>query len=350
MKEWSESNKLNPMNSLKGLVFYEHFKKILGWMDGKNELPAPVEASLDPTNACQQHCFYCSSNQYLNDKSSKRWGIDYMQELFEHLAEWGVKGYCWGGREATLNIRLAEATRYAHTCGLEGAIVTNGIYLPDDLLDALMLLRWIGVSVDSTSPEIYKKVRGTDDCEKVWQNIGRLANKKQKTDVDVRALVLPETIDTLYDTCYRAREVGATCFHSRPADLQRKDLKIAQTLNLNMDRVAEIFDKCHELETKDFHVYTVVHKFDSSFKAVHRFKRCLAAPIVMQLCCNKRKYICVDHRLDARYEVKEWGSQQHLDLINSIVPDRDCSRCTWATYNQIISEVVINDSMEINFP
>jgi pyruvate-formate lyase-activating enzyme len=349
MTEWSKANKYNPMNSDKGLAYYEHYKKIMGWMDGKNELPAPVEASLDPIAACNNKCYYCSSNRYM-DSRAKRWGRDYFEDLFSELCEWGVKGFCWGGREATLNLRLADATRMGVLLGLEGAIVTNGVYLPDDLLDALLLCKWIGVSVDTTSPEVYKQVRGTDDCVKVWTNIKRIAGKKTKTTLGVRALVLPETIDTLYSTALMARESGANFVHIRPADLERKDLAIAQKMNLNIPKIQEIFDKCHELETDKFAVYTITHKYDENFKVKHNFRRCLASPLVLQKCTDKKNYLCVDHRMDPNYEVKEWGSKQHLDLINSIVPDRDCSRCTWGSYNTQMEQVVVEDRMHLCFP
>ena len=350
MVEWSTNNKYNPMNSAKGLTYYENFVKILGWMDSKNELPPPIEASLDPTSACNNKCYYCSSNRYLQDKSSTRWGRDYFEEVLCHLAEWGVKALCWGGREATLNPRLAEANRMAHLLGIETAIVTNGVNLSEDLMDALLLCKWIGVSVDTTDREVYKQVRGTDDCEKVWDNIAKFGKLKTTTTVGVRALVLPETVDGLYNVCLRARESGATFCHIRPADLERKDLHIAQKLNYNMEKIKGIFDKCHELETPEFGVYTVTHKYDEDFHVEHRFKRCLASPLVWQLCADKQQYICVDHRMDARYEIKEWGSDQHRELIKSIVPDKNCSRCTWGSYNEQIEQVVVKDSMHRGFP
>jgi sulfatase maturation enzyme AslB (radical SAM superfamily) len=349
MIEWSKKNTYNPMNSMKGLTYYEHYKKILGWMDGKNELPAPIEASLDPISTCNNKCYYCSSNQY-NDKIIKRWGLDYIEDLMVDLSTWGVKAFCWGGRESTLNLRLAEATRLGVTCGMEAAIVTNGVYLPDDLLDTLLLCKWIGVSVDTCNPKVYQKVRGTDDCLTVWRHIAILARKKTTTTLGVRALVLPETIDTLYQTCYAAREVGASFCHIRPADLERKDLAIAQKLNLDMPKIKDIFDKCHELETPDFGVYTVTHKYDENFHVKHDFKGCLASPLVVQICTDKKRYLCVDHRMDSHYEVKEWGSDQHRDLIKSIDPAKECSRCTWGTYNQQMEQAVLEDRMHLCFP
>jgi len=348
--EWREQNIYNPMNSMaKGLTYYGHYQKILAWMDGKGELPPPVEASLDPTSACNNQCYYCASNRYIGTHIT-RWGIDYIEDLMVKLSTWGVKAYCWGGREATLNLRLAEGTRIGVLCGLEGCIVTNGVYLPDDLLEALLLCKWIGVSVDSCDPEVYRRVRGTDDCQKVWRNIERIAKKKTTTMLGVRALVLPETIDTLMMTTQTARNAGANFIHIRPTDLERKDLAIAQKLNYDIPKIKDIFARCHELETPSFGVFTITHKYDENFHVQHRFKKCLASPLVVQICADKKMYLCVDHRMDARYVVQEWGSDQHRDLIKSIEPDRDCSRCTWGTYNEIMEKVMIEDSMHLNFP
>jgi sulfatase maturation enzyme AslB (radical SAM superfamily) len=353
MIEWTQQNKYNPMNSDKGLTYYEHYKKILAWMDGKGQLPAPIEASLDPTTACNNNCYYCSSNRYLNENPT-RWSTNEIENIFGTLHETGVKAFCWGGREATLNPRLAAATRMGIDLGMEAAIVTNGVHLPFELMDALLLCKWIGISVDTCDPEVYKKVRGTDDCDTVWRNISFLTNKKcysgSKTVIGVRALILPETIDTIYLTTLKARECGADFMHIRPADLERKDLHIAQQMNLNMEKIKDIFEKCHELETPDFGVFTITHKYDENFHVKHNFKRCLASPLVVQICADKKMYLCVDHRMNPKYEIKQWGSPEHLAMINSIKPDIDCSRCTWSSYNQQMEEVVIEDKCHLNFP
>ena len=113
--EWSEANTFNPMNSVaKGLTYWEHYKGILGWMEEENPLPPPIEASLDPTAACNNSCYYCSSNRYVGRHNVKHWGVDYMTALLSGLVGWGVQAYCWGGREATLTPGLAGATRLAN--------------------------------------------------------------------------------------------------------------------------------------------------------------------------------------------------------------------------------------------
>lgn len=353
MIEWSEKNKYSSFNSYKGLTYFENYKKIVGWFDGKNELPPPIEASLDPVNACNNNCYYCNSQRYLREEPAhlKRWGIEYMEELLINLSNWGVKGFCWGGGgESTLNLRLAEMTRAGVLLGMECSIITNGVLMDDALVDALLLCRWIGISIDSAHPAIYRQVRGTDDCLAVLNNIKRLVAKRKKTDIAMKVLVLPETIDTIYYTCQVAKELGVQDFHVRPVDLERKDFYGKVKLNLEMKRIKDIFEQCHKLETPDFHVFTVTHKYDENFHVKHDFKRCLASPLVAQICTDKRKYICLDHRLEEKYEIKEWGSDEHRKMLQGVDPDRDCGRCTFGEYNKQIEEVVIHDKMCRSFP
>ena len=350
MIEWS--NKYNPMNSDKGLLYYEHYRKIVGWFDGRNELPPPIEASLDPVNACNNNCYYCNSQRYLREQPLhlKRWGRDYMEDLLIALSTWGVKAFCWGGGgEATLNPRLAEMTRGGVLLGMEAAIVTNGVDLDDDLMKALLLCKWIGVSVDTNHPATYKTIRGTNDCMEVWDNISRLAYKKKSTTLGVRALVLPETTDGMVSTCETARNAGADFFHVRPVDLERKDSNRAK-LDLDMEKVRYIFDECRKLETRDFKVFTVTHKYDENFHVKHDFEKCWASPLVTQICTDKKSYVCVDHRLEPRFEVKGWGSDEHRELLQGINPSEECGRCTWSSYQKQIEEVVLKDSMHRNFP
>jgi MoaA/NifB/PqqE/SkfB family radical SAM enzyme len=338
---------------MKGLTYYEHYKRIDGWFKGKNDLPVPIEASLDPIKACNNHCYYCNSQRYVkaDQFATRRWGFEFMEETLVKLAEWGVKAFCWGGGgEATLNKNLRGMTRFGTSLGMECSIITNGIALDDELIDELLLCRWVGFSLDSANSEVYKKVRGTDDCLKVLSNIGKMAKKRVKTDISIKCLVLPETIDTLIETCKVARELGVQDFHVRPVDLERKDFKTLHKLNFDIPKIKEIFDILHSMERGYFHVYTVTHKYDENFHVKHDFKACLASPLVTQICTDKKQYVCVDHRLEERFEVPTWGSDAHRDLLLSIDPAKECARCTWGEYNRQIEEVVRQDRMCINFP
>lgn len=352
MREWSDKNKYSSFNSYKGLTYYEHYRKIARWFDGKNALPPPIEASLDPTNACNHRCYYCNSQRYLREHPARlqQWDRQFIKDTLRQLFRRGVKAFCWGGGgEALLNKNLCGMTALGVDLGMECSIITNGV-LMDTMIDELLLCRWIGVSLDSADPAVYRKVRGKDDCLRVLRNIEMLTRGRVTTDICIKVLVLPETIDTIVSTCKIARDLGVQDFHVRPVDLERKDYRMRTKLNLDMAKIKSIFGECHNLETPDFRVYTVTHKYDENFHVKHDFKKCLASPLVAQICTDKKMYVCVDHRLEPRFEVKEWGGEQHRQLLLGIKPEEECARCTWSEYNRQMEECVMEDKLCRNFP
>lgn len=353
MIEWSDRNKYNSFNSYKGLLYMDHYQKIAGWLEGRNQLPGSIEASLDPVSACNSLCYYCNSQRYLREYPAglQKWDKQFIRSTLNYLSAEGTRAFCWGGGgEALLNNNIRGMTKYGTDMGMECSIITNGVLLDDEFIDELLLCRWIGISLDSADPEVYKRVRGIDDCKKVLSNISRLIKKRTKTDITIKVLVLPETIDTLIYTCKVAKDLGVQSIHIRPVDLERKDFKVGRKLNLDVEKIRDIFSKCHELETNDFQVFTVQHKYNESFHVMHNFSRCLASPLVKQICTDKKLYICLDHRLEEKFQIKEWGSEQHRNLLKDIEPDRDCGRCTFGEYNRQMAECVLEDSMCRNFP
>lgn len=365
--EWSNQNKYNSFNSFKGLAYYENYKAIVKWVNGKGSLPPPIECSLDPIALCNLKCYYCNSQRYLRDNPiGGELSQDYMKRLIDFLANWGVKGLCWGGGgESILSKNMRGLTYYAVSKGMQVSIITNASVIDDELAEELIQCRWIGISLDAGDRETFQRIKGVDLFAQVITNIWRLVKAKNKqgspVDLGCKVLVLPENIDSLYQICKLAKSLGFQDFHIRPVDLERKDFKTATKLNLDMPKIMEIFQKCHEEETGNFRVYTVMHKYDNQFHIKHDFDSCLASPLVIQCCTDGYAYVCVDHRIEEQFELgahypdpegilKWWGGQSHWDILQTINPHTECARCTWGIYNQQIEECVIQDKLCVNFP
>lgn len=368
--EWSNKSKYNSFNSMKGLTYITHYSGIVNWFNGKGVLPPPIECSLDPIAQCNLRCYWCNSQRYLreNPKETEMKFLprEHMTRLIRFLAQWGVRGLCWGGGgESLLAKDMRGLTKFAVEKGMEVSVVTNGIPVDEELAEELTLCRWVGISIETCDREIYKKTKGADALPRVIENTKLLVKKKlesrSKVDISWKVLVLPEIINTIYDTCKLAKSLGVRDFHVRPVDLERKDFKIARRLNLDMPKIKEIFAKCHEEETADFRVFTVMHKYDEQFHMKHDFSRCIAAPIVIQCCTSGEVSNCVDHRLEPRFRLgwhypepedilKWWGNEHHKQLLLSIIPSKECGRCTWSEFNRQIEEVVMKDSMCLAFP
>ncbi len=373
--EWSARNEYSSFNSIKGLAYYENYKQIVDWLNGNDYLPPPIEVNLDPMAICNLDCYFCITQRYLKhhpeEIGMKELPLDYMLELVDFLSEWGVKGLCIsGGGEPTLHKDLPKVIdrvreHYYHSSPrMDVCLVTNATLISYPLVSSIMQCRWIALSVDASNPITYKTIKGVDKFAQVMENVKHLADARReyihKTDLCFKFLILPENQYEIYDACKLAKSLGVQDFHARPVDFERKDIKGAKPLNMDIKAIHEQFDKCHELETEDFRVFTITHKYDSNFHVKYDYASCLAAPLILPILTDGNAYICVEHKMEEKYKLgscyppsdilKWWGGDRHRQMIKDIIPKRDCSRCIYSEYNKQIEQAVLKDKMCISFP
>ncbi len=366
--EWK--NPYSSFNSQKGLAYTPQYRQIVAWLNGKGKLPPPVECNLDPIAECNLKCYFCITQRYLRNHreevETRKLPLDYMIRLVDFLAEWGVKGLCIsGGGEPSLHEDIPEVIIHAHEMGLDVAFVTNATNINAELREALMLCRWVALSVDAASGKTYATIKGTDRFDLVKKNIASLANFRHQVGASVdlcfKFLLLPENQSEIYDACKLAKSLGVQDFHVRPVDFERSDINGAKPLTYDLPAIYAQFQQCHEEEKLDFHVYTVTHKFDSEFHVKHDFSRCLAAPLILPALTDGNGYICVEHKMESKYRLGScypdpesilnwWGSDFHREMIKGIVPQSHCSRCIYSEYQHQIEEAVIKDRMCLSFP
>lgn len=365
MKEWND--KYNSFNSFKSAFYFPNYQSIKDWKDGKLKAPLPpIEISLDPINVCQLRCAHCNASRYLLDPPKDRMirmTDEHYMNLVKFLAEWGVKAICHGGGgEPTLHTKLGEALRLAKFLGLENSIATNGINFNEKLIDiATETCRWIGVSVDSATAKTYEIGRGKNCFDKTINNISLLSKKaKEKNtncDISFKFLVFEYNQYEIYEACKLAKEIGARDFHARPADLSHQGMSNdykGKSKSYDVEYIKEQFVKCHELENKDFRVFTAIHKFDENFVPLKRFHQCYASSCCLQICPNGECYICPDQRYSPFFKLgnhypnpKEilefWGGKKHYDLVFNSGFKACSTRCTFTPYNEDCERLFINN-------
>ena len=366
VKEWESW--FNSFNSAKGLLYAPWYQAIKEWKDGKRLAPLPpVEASLDPINVCNLNCSHCNASRYLlhppKDRMIRMPDEHYL-ELVKFLGNWGVKAICHGGGgEPTMHTALGEAMITAQKYGMENSIATNGINFNEELIDiAVNTCRWVGVSVDSATPKTYKVGRGADRFSDTIGNIEKLCDAvdefKTNCDIAFKFLVFEYNQNEIYEACKLAKELGVKDFHARPADLshQGMDEQYKGTAQpYSIDLVKEQFEKCHDLEDDNFHVYTIVHKFDENFIPRKDFSQCYASPCCLQICPDGSLFLCPDQRYKDFFKLGEhypdvteikrvWGSRRHYDLVFNSGRKACSTRCTFNTYCKQAEELFMNDN------
>ncbi len=361
IREWSSKRKYNPFNSDKGLTYYTNYKQILAWLDGDKYLPPPIEVNLDPVIGCNLNCYFCITQSYMKGVKHEQLPLEYMMGLVDFLADWGVRGLCIsGGGEPTLHLDLSDVIGHANMKKMDVALVTNAVKIPIEGLSC----RWMALSVDASTRDTYKKIKGKDEFKSVCDNILILSDVRKglerETDLCFKFLILPENQYEIYDACKLAKELGVQDFHARPCDFEKQDIVGHKKLTLDIVAIHEQFDRCHTLEDENFHVYTITHKFSPEFHVTHDYPACLAAPLILPVLTDGNAYLCVEHKMDPKYLLGAaypnpekildwWGSDRHRQMIKGIVPERDCSRCIYSGYHQQI-EAIRTDSMSLSFP
>jgi len=370
-KEWSDVSKYNSFNSYKGLIWYNtHYVPIAEWLKGeRQQLPSPIELSLDPTHKCNFKCGHCNAQRYLVlnpdevPADRKRMTREHLRNLVDFCADWGVRAVCiGGGGEPLMNRNAWDLPSYIASKGMKSSFATNGSLINEHVAKEMMNCRWVGVSVDSAKRETFEKVHGVDYFDKVVENLRMLVEMKKETgskiDISYKFLIRPDNWHEVYDACKLAKEIGVRDFHARPADLQRKDFEQAMKLNYNIEEIQKLFQEARKLEDgNNFRVFTIMHKYNSDFTVKHSFKKCSSSSLMLQACSDGNVYVCADHRVENRFKLcshipdpKEilnfWGSDEHRKLLQSIEVDKECGRCTYGEYARQIEELAIESKEE----
>jgi GTP 3',8-cyclase len=348
LKEWLKQNEFNPFNSWKGLLYADWYKSVI-----EGTFKPPIEASLDPIHQCNLLCEHCNANSYLTDKNLKqrRMPDDHLIELIKFLGKWGVKAICFGGGgEPTLHTKLAEAIKLTTSLGMEASLATNGIILNENLLNSLILCRWVGISLDAATPSTYQNGKKQDLFKTALGNMNRLIKKtkrsKSNCDIAYKFLIFDYNQHEIYDACKLAKKIGAKDFHVRPADYFHQGMgRKRKQVNYDINLILEQFEKCHLLESDNFRVFTVMHKFDDQLKPRKDFSKCYAAPLCIQLCADGNIYFCPDtrhkkefllgsHYPDPENILKIWGNKKHHKMVFGNSPILCQTRCTFSPYNR----------------
>ncbi len=356
LDEWT--NKYNPFNSFKVLAYSEHLQMIA---DGEIP-PFPIVVNWDPVRGCNYKCKYCIWSKR-RDLEPTKVPLDLALKIPKFLHNWGVKAICVGGEsgDPSLYPGLHKVLKEFHYWNLDVGLVSNGFALTDKQIRAVAhYTTFTGFSMDAGTPESYAKVKGIPEknFEKVIENIKKLVKYKEENNLDVQIgfkfLLLPESYDTLYKAAEIARDIGANHFHVRPAELPVGEIK-----KIDISKVNDQIEQAMKLETKDFGVFGIKHKFNPDFTKKTP-KHCYATPLTSTWTADGDVHLCVDLR-DCNYDIlcnyrkeglqriKElWGSEKHRKLVEGLNQRLDdCKRCTNYGYNEIIEKAFVKDSMDL---
>ena len=361
VKEWADTNTFNSFNNWKGLLYSDHYKRIAE----KGTLLPPIEARIDLTLRCNLDCTWCNSAAYRG--RGDELSVQFVMDLIEFLATWGVKGICWaGGGEPSMHPQFAQLIEYAAEKGMKSGILSNGTHTDRYIHEVVGAhTRWAGISVDAGSAKTYKELKGRDCFGQVMDNLAIMVESSVECDVAYKFLISPMNQHEIFEACKMAQSIGVRDFVARPMDtlhqgMANHDIKEE---HLNSDAIFHKFEMCHALATDDFRVYTVMHKFSKDFTHSKSFSQCYGAPLKLQIAPDGNVYFCDDQFYQPEYCLGScakdpyhifnlWGKEKHMRLLYGDTPKKCQTRCCIGDYNIQCEELFVNtnDPMCRDFP
>jgi len=221
----------------------------------KNEYITPVFVQWDLTNRCNLACKFCFYRIYpLSDfikdhEMSERT----VYRVLKEIKEIGIKAIEWtGGGEPILHPAHKRIFAKAKKMGFEQSLVTNGTLL--DMVDIYIIrdFEWVRFSVDSSTPETYKNIKGVDFFDTVIKNMKKLIDVKSENNiVGFSFIVTPDNYKEILTATHLAKDIGCNNIRFSLAMTPRGNELFDNIWN---DITAEI-ELAKNEETKEFKVF-----------------------------------------------------------------------------------------------
>lgn len=181
--------------------------------------PFPVTCEIDLTNLCNHDCYFCVVKEAREThKTSLETPV--IMNAITQLKELGMKGIAFtGGGEPLVHKDFYTVLEHTHKLGIHTGLMSNGALLRDDR-ELLGLLNWVRISVGAGDRELYRKIQGKDDFDRVIENIRMLCRKRQEsgvvTNIGVRMLLDLENYHTLPQLARLLRDSGIDYIQAAP--------------------------------------------------------------------------------------------------------------------------------------
>lgn len=281
----------------------------------------PITVEFDMTNNCNHNCPYCFG-YFQREKNKASMTKEEAFDIILQLKKAGAKAITFtGGGDPLVNKNTPLAIEYAHSLGMDVALITNGLELKKEISQRLVkICTWIRISVDADSPETYKLSHGVDKTK--WntmiKNVKDLVESKKQTNSDctigIGYLTMPETISEkkMIEFTQLYKKINVDYVQFRPLMPRWKEPK-----DITKDNSLEIIKKCLKYTEKGFDVlyskpkYTLLKLPKNKWRP---YNECLGANFAPTICADKKIYVCCHHRGVKKYELGDLSKQSFKEI------------------------------------
>lgn len=265
-----------------------HPERVAQWKTGHNnwELAKkiyPVYVEISPTGICNHRCCFCALD-YIGYKN-RRLDPEILKIRITEMAEHGVKSIMFAGEgEPVLYKELPKVLDHCSSVNIDTSLTTNMVLFTEKNTESFIRnCKWIKVSINAGTPEIYAKIHGTKekDFNKVIDNMSLAVSiKKDKgysCTLGAQMLLLPDNFDTAVELAGKISDAGFDYLVIKPysqhlASITKKYKEIDYSQYLYLEK---------ELQSYNTNKFKVIFRGNTISKLIDepdRYKKCNAIP------------------------------------------------------------------------
>jgi radical SAM protein with 4Fe4S-binding SPASM domain len=166
-------------SKLKLLLNNEKVNSILDVKNGikKMDDQFPISVELHLTDNCNLRCEWCTDKELRKNKAVM--DLQVIKRLFREFWKHGTGVTLEGGGEPTLHPDFREVTEAGMNASIDMGLITNGTV---DISDCIENLKWVRISLDSSTCGEYIREKGVDCFERVLGNMEKMSKMRKATD------------------------------------------------------------------------------------------------------------------------------------------------------------------------
>ena len=346
-----------------------HTDKISTLRQGEQIVPPHVQLII--SDLCNHDCHFCSyrmsgglsSEQFGengNMNPNRKIPTAKAKEILDDCAELGVKAIQFtGGGEPTVHPDHIEIFRHAQILGLETALVTNGFLLRDGWEEVLPKMKWIRVSVDASSPEVYGAVRriNPNGYWKVLSHVGDIVKATKGMDclVGVGYVITKENWQDLALGLRRIRDTGVP-YVRLSAMFSDGGSSYYDGVYENICKVIAPLKK--DLEDGDFQIVDLFTDRiddldqgspDYDFCGYQQFNCYVGGNLKVYRCCTTSYTLHGEVGDLSEKRFKDWFHSEYKKKRYDELDPRTCSVCQFNGKNRSINYMVEQKPIHVNF-
>lgn len=301
----------------------------------------PFLGSLEMTRRCNSKCSFCPIGSEKRELVEGEMTTAEIKHVIDQFAEMNIIAFTYLGGEPTLRSDVCEVAHHATDREIFSQLTTNGLLLEKRAEEYTEALDVIVVSLDTTDPAKYKKIRNVDAFDKVVGGIKAAVEYGKKNDCSIisNTVICATNLDEVPEVVSYCDELGVdgimldfATFHDYWTEIVDGDSKYdpeATDWRKHDDKVKEVVPRLIEMKKK--HPIITSRSYLETFLTGNFDYRCYP---YLFCCVDKRGKVaipCWDHPRTKFYDILKEHTIKDLWFSEEVMAERekvkDCSIC-----------------------